>query len=234
MVRKSRKQELSQKQRSLVAHYDQKSPVSEQYRTLRTNIQFASVDKKVKTIMVTSATPGDGKSTTAANLGIVLAQQQKKVLLVDADLRKPTSHYTFELPNQVGLTNVLTKQINLEGAVSQTQIPYMDLLTSGPLPPNPSELLGSKAMGNFVERLDKHYDYIIIDTPPVNAVTDPQVLSQHCDGVIVVVRSGKTEQEAIKKAVDSLRKVGADILGSVLNSQKQSESNYYYYYGESK
>lgn len=234
MARRNRKVQLSDKQRSLIAHYDQKSSVSEQYRTLRTNIQFASVDRKVKTIMITSATPGDGKSTTAANLGIVLAQQQKKVLLIDADLRKPTTHFTFQVPNLVGLTNVLTRQVTLEEAISETNIPYLDLLTSGPLPPNPSELVGSNAMKKFVEEINTYYDYIVFDTPPVNAVTDPQVLSQLCDGVILVARSGKTEQEAVKKAVDSLRKVDANILGSVLNAQNKSDSNYYYYYGEYK
>ncbi|MDG5789294.1 CpsD/CapB family tyrosine-protein kinase [Evansella sp. AB-P1] len=232
MARRNRNSKLSDKQRSLVAHFDQKSPIAEQFRTLRTNIQFAGVDKKIRTMMVTSSTPGEGKSTTIANLGTVLAQQQKRVLIIDGDLRKPTAHFTFQLPNQTGLTNVLTRQSSFDDAVKETMVPYLEVLTSGPLPPNPSELLGSKAMRDLVKELEMVYDYILFDAPPVNAVTDPQILSKLTDGVILVVRSGKTEEDAAKKAVESLKKVDATILGAVLNDQKMKDSQYYYYYGE--
>ncbi|SDZ46480.1 capsular exopolysaccharide family [Evansella caseinilytica] len=234
MARNKRKNnQLSDKQRSLITHFDQKSPISEQYRTLRTNIQYAAIDRQIRTIMVTSTTPGEGKSTTVGNLGVVLAQQQKRVLLVDGDLRKPTNHFTFQLPNTLGLTSVLTKQVSFDEAVKETAVPFLEVLTSGPIPPNPSELLASKAMKEFTEGISEIYDYILFDAPPVNAVTDPQILSKLVDGVILVIRSGKTEEESAKKAVDSLNKVEANIIGAVLNDQKMEESSYnYYYYSE--
>jgi len=182
--------------------------------------------------MVTSSAPGEGKSTTLANLGVVLAQQQKRVLIIDSDLRKPTVHFTFQLPNKTGLTNVLTRQLTFDDAVLETSVPFLEVLTSGPIPPNPSELLASKAMRDFVKELEEVYDYILLDAPPINAVTDPQLLSKITDGVILVIRSGKTEEEGAIRAVESLRKVNAHIIGAVLNDQKQSETSYYYYYGE--
>jgi len=233
MARKKQNEELSDKQRALVTEFDKKSPIAEQYRTLRTNIQFASVDRQVKTIMVTSSSPGEGKSTTIANLGIVLAQQHNKVLLVDSDLRKPTVHFTFQVPNQIGLTNVVTQQEKFEDVVFETSIPKLDVLPSGPVPPNPSELLGSRAMKEFITSVSKLYDYVVFDAPPVNAVTDPQILSRLVDGTILVIRSGKTEEEHAKRAIESLKKVEAKILGAVLNDRKMEDSQYYYYYGES-
>lgn len=224
---------MSDKQRALITEFDKRSPISEQYRTLRTNIQFASVDKKIQTIMVTSSSPGEGKSTTVANLSIVLAQQENRVLLVDTDLRKPTVHFTFQVPNQAGFTNVVTNQASLKNTIFNTSIERLDVLPSGPLPPNPSELLGSKRMKTFVEEVIKEYDYVIFDAPPVNAVTDPQILAGIVDGTVLVIRSGKTEEEHAKKAVDSLKKVDANLLGAVLNDRAMEDSQYYYYYGES-
>ncbi|MCR6108137.1 CpsD/CapB family tyrosine-protein kinase [Salipaludibacillus agaradhaerens] len=232
MVRKKHNKELSDKQRALITEFDQKSPISEQFKTLRTNIQFAAIDRKVKTLMMTSSSPGEGKSTIIANLGVVLAQQQNRVLLVDTDLRKPTVHFTFQLPNHTGLTTVVTQQAKFEDVVLETSIPRLDVLPSGPIPPNPSELLGSKAMEKFVSSLEGSYDYIVFDAPPVNAVTDPQILSRLVDGVILVIRSGKTEDEHALKAVDSLNKVEANIIGAVLNDREMENSQYYYYYGE--
>ncbi|UCZ52959.1 CpsD/CapB family tyrosine-protein kinase [Bacillus shivajii] len=232
MARRRKKQVVSDKQRNLVTHFDKKSPISEQFRTLRTNIQFAAIDKKIQTIMVTSSTPGEGKSTTISNLAVVLAQQGKKVLIIDSDLRKPTVHFTFQLPNQKGLTTVLAKQTEFFDTVHETAVENLDVLTSGPVPPNPSELLGTKAMEMFIQELEKHYDYVLFDAPPVNVVTDPQILSRFCDGAILVVRSGKTEEDFAKKAVESLNKVDANILGAVLNDCDMKDSQYYYYYGE--
>lgn len=232
MVRKRKKKELSDNQRSLVAEFDQKSIVSEQFRTLRTNIQFAAIDRQLKTIMVTSSSTGEGKSTIIANLGIVLAQQQNKVLLVDTDMRKPTIHYTFKIPNQIGLSHVITKQASFDDVIFETSIPRLDVIPSGPIPPNPSELLGSRAMKEFVNKVAEDYDYVLFDAPPVNAVTDPQVISGLVDGTIFVIRSGQTEERHAKQALESLRKVGAKLLGAVLNDRKlEKEVNYYY--GES-
>ncbi|SES42784.1 CpsD/CapB family tyrosine-protein kinase [Salipaludibacillus aurantiacus] len=232
MARNKQNKELSDKQRALIAEFDKKSPISEQFRTLRTNIQFASIDRQIKTIMVTSSSPAEGKSTTIANLGVVLAQQHNRVLFVDSDMRKPSAHFTFQVPNHTGLTTVLTQQTKLEDTVLDSSIPRLDILPSGPVPPNPSELLGSRAMKAFVTEVAKKYDYVLFDAPPVNAVTDPQLLSRLVDGTILVVRSGKTEEEDAKKAVDQLKKVDAHIIGAVLNDRELENSQYYYYYGE--
>jgi capsular exopolysaccharide synthesis family protein len=231
LSRKFRKTISDLTQRSLITHNNPKSPISEQYRTIRTNIQFASVDKEFKTLMVTSSGPGEGKSTTAANLAVVLAQQGKRVLLIDGDLRKPTVHYTFKVSNIYGITNVLTRQMALKDTVVTTKVPDLDVLPSGPVPPNPSELIDSKSMDNLLEEAKGMYDYILFDTPPVLAVTDGQLLSNKVDGVILVVSSGKTEIEAAVKARDLLQHAKAKVIGTVLNAKDISNDNYYYYYG---
>ncbi|MCA1031303.1 CpsD/CapB family tyrosine-protein kinase [Bacillus timonensis] len=210
-----------------------KSPISEQYRTLRTNIEFSTVDEEMKSILITSAGPAEGKSTTTNNLAVVFAQQGKRVLLIDSDLRKPTAHYSFGVENHTGLTNVLTKQTSLEKAVYQTEQENLFLLTSGPIPPNPAEMLGSRAMDELLEQIYAEYDLVVFDTPPVLAVTDAQVLANKCDGVALVVRSGKTENDAALKAKELLMNAKAKLLGVVLNNKKQKESQYYYYYGRS-
>lgn len=222
---------LGNSQRSLITYVDPKSPISEQYRTIRTNIEFSSVDAEIKTLMVTSPGPAEGKSTTAANLAVVFAQQAKKVLLVDTDLRKPTVHYTFNQNNTYGLTSVLSKQKALSDAVNLTDQPYLSVLTSGPIPPNPAELLGSKAMEQFLEEAKEEYDVVLFDTPPVLAVTDAQILANRCDGTLLVVYSGKTEMEEATKAKDLLTVAKGKLLGMVLNHKKLQSSDYYYYYG---
>jgi capsular exopolysaccharide synthesis family protein len=216
-------------QRSLITHKNPKSPISEQYRTIRTNIQFASVDTEIKALMITSSGPGEGKSTTVANLAVVLAQQGKSVLLVDADLRKPTVHYTFRVSNVYGLTTVLTRQGSLASVIQKTQVPDLDVLPSGPVPPNPSELLNSKAMEATLEELKGKYDYILFDTPPVLAVTDAQILANRCDGVVLVVTSGKTQNEGALKAKELLDNANAKIIGTVLNGKEKADNTYYYY-----
>lgn len=222
---------LGNSQRSLITYVDPKSPISEQYRTIRTNIEFSAVDAEIKTLMVTSPGPAEGKSTTAANLAVVFAQQAKKVLLVDTDLRKPTVHYTFNQNNTYGLTSVLSKQKALADAVNLTEQPYLSVLTSGPIPPNPAELLGSKAMEQFLEEAKAEYDVILFDTPPVLAVTDAQILANRCDGALLVVYSGKTEMEEATKAKDLLTAAKGKLLGMVLNHKKLQSADYYYYYG---
>jgi capsular exopolysaccharide synthesis family protein len=231
LSRKFRKTIQDLTQRSLITHNNPKSPISEQYRTIRTNIQFASVDKEFKTLMVTSSGPGEGKSTTAANLAVVLAQQGKRILLIDGDLRKPTVHYTFKVSNIYGVTNVLTRQMPLKDTVVKTKIPDLDVLPSGPVPPNPSELIDSKSMNNLIEEAKVMYDYVLFDTPPVLAVTDGQLLSNKVDGVILVISSGKTEIEAAVKARDLLVHAKAKLIGTVLNAKDTGKDNYYYYYG---
>ncbi len=218
-----------EKQMNLIAHTNPKSPITEQYRLIRTNIQFSSVDKEIKTIVVTSSEPNDGKSTTAANLSIVLAQEEKKVLLVDADLRKPSVHYAFNLSNIHGLTSVLTKKMDLRKTILNSNVLNLDILTSGPIPPNPSELLNSKAIETAIDELKGTYDYIIFDTPPVLVVPDSQIVANKCDGVIMVVASGKTNKQSAVKAKELLVKANTSLLGVVLNGVEMDNSNYYYY-----
>lgn len=218
-------------QRQLITKFNPKSPISEQYRTIRTNLQFAAIDDELRAILVTSSGPGEGKSMTAANLAVTYAQQGLKTLLVDADLRKPTVHYTFRLDNLRGLSNVLVNESILEDAVNPTDVEKLEVMSSGPIPPNPSELLGSRRMRSFLEQAKGIYDLIIFDTPPVLAVTDSQILADIVDGSILVVRSRKTEFEAAERAVAALKPARAKMLGTVLNDREKNEDNYYYYYG---
>lgn len=217
--------------RKLVVKNDPKSPVSEQYRTIRTNIQFSTVDGDIRTLMLTSSGPGEGKSTTAANLATVFAQQGTKVLLVDADMRKPTVHYTFSLTNTIGLTTVLTKQTDLFDAVTQIDSSNLFVLPCGPIPPNPAELLSSRSMDEFVESALSEYDMVLFDSPPVLVVTDAQLLANKCDGTVLVVSSNFTEKENALKAKEQLTTSKAKLLGVILNNKKQDQSQYYYYYG---
>nr|WP_282154650.1 CpsD/CapB family tyrosine-protein kinase [Cytobacillus gottheilii] len=217
--------------RKLITKNDPKSPIAEQYRTIRTNIQFSAIDQEIRTILVTSSGPGEGKSTTVANLAVVFAQQGKRVLLVDADLRKPTVHYTFNTLNTTGLTNVLTNQMSLMEAVKANDEKNLYILPCGPIPPNPSELLGSKAMTRVMDEALNEFDIILFDTPPVLAVTDAQILANKCEGTIIVVGSGKTEKEQLLKSKEMLTAAQAKILGVVLNNKKMKDTDNYYYYG---
>jgi len=218
--------------RSLITQQDPRSHISEQYRTIRTNIQFASVDKELTTIVVTSSGPAEGKSTTVANLAVVFAQQGKQVLLIDSDLRKPTVHYTFNVSNTKGLTNVLTKQSALGEVVQPSMQENLSLLTSGPIPPNPAELLSSKAMEELIKEASATYDMVLFDSPPLLAVTDGQILASKCDGTLLIVSSGKTEIEQAIKAKDLLNSVNSHLLGVILNNKKLKNPHYYSYYGE--
>lgn len=229
--RRNKKQNTQSKVRHLIAQMNPLSPVSEQYRTIRTNLQFASVDKELKTILVTSSSPSEGKSMTTANLATVYAQTGQKVLLIDADLRKPTVHYTFRLDNLRGLSNILVGDLQIKEAVNTSDIENLDIISSGPIPPNPSELLGSKMMQKFIKEASEIYDVILFDTPPVLAVADAQILANYVDGSLLVIRSNKTEYEAATRAKTTLENAGAKLLGTVLNDRDKKAANTYYYYG---
>lgn len=229
MARK--RNQSNSKIRHLITKLNPRSPISEHFRTVRTNLQFASVDEELRSLLITSSGPGEGKSMTTANLAVVYAQQGKKVLLIDADLRKPTVHYTFRLDNLKGLSNVLVGEDTLDETIIRTDVDNLDVMTSGPIPPNPSELLASKKMQNLLNDAKVSYDLVIFDTPPVLAVTDAQVLANIVDGSILVVRSKQTEFEAATKAKEALVPAQAKLLGTILNDRAKEKSNHYYYYG---
>ena len=210
-----------------------KSIAAESYRTLRTNIQYSSFDKEYRTILVTSSEPGEGKSTTVGNLALSLAHGDKKVLVIDCDLRKPSIHKKFKISNAVGLSDVIVGKKDLNSVLNKYN-KNLFILTSGKIPPNPSEMLSSKTMTLLLEKLKETYDYIILDTPPVQAVTDAQVLSAKSDGTIIVVKAGKTKKDSVNSSLGLLKKVNANIIGTVLNSVDNSRNKYYYYYGEDK
>lgn len=214
---------------NLVTKNNPKSPISEQYRTIRTNIQFSTVDKKIRSILVTSSCPSEGKSTTAGNLAVVFAQQGKKVLLVDSDLRRPTMHFAFDITNNIGLTNALMKQTSLAKAVYRAGEENLYILPSGPVPPNPAELLASKAMDELVEEMYREFDIVLFDSPPLLAVTDAQILANRCDGTILVVRSAKSDKDEVRKAKELLDSVNANLLGAILNRKKLKKQQYYAY-----
>lgn len=226
----------STNRRPIITHQNPKSPISEAYRTLRTNIQFSSIDEELRVIMVTSAGPGEGKSTTLTNLAVAYAQAEKKVLLIDADLRKPTMHHTLRISNRWGLTNLLTNQLSIHEVLQETFIPNLTVISSGPIPPNPSEILASKKMVNLLDELKEQFDIILIDAPPAIAVTDSQIIATRVDGVILVVDSDKVKRDVALKAKQNLDNVRARILGVVLNNvdRKNKDAYYYYYYGESQ
>ena len=218
---------------SLITLTRPSSVIAEQFRTIRTNIQFSMVDQDLKTIVITSAGPGAGKSTISANLAVTFASQGKKILLVDADMRKPTVHKTFQLPNHDGLTTLLTeKDVNLSDIAHRAPTEGLFIITSGVIPPNPSELLASKRMDKLMNELEQIFDLIIFDMPPVVAVTDAQVMASKVDGTIFVIPKGLTNKDMVLKSKDLLDKVHANVIGAIFNRVEVSGDNYYYYYGE--
>jgi len=223
---------MSASNRRLIVHEEAKSPIAEAYRTLRTNLQFSKSEGKLKTIMFTSAGPGEGKSTTVANTAVALAQSGKKVILMDCDLRKPVQHKIFGKKNR-GLTNVLVEEVKIEDFLQKTEIENLRILTGGPIPPNPSELLGSNKMQEVLDYLKSQADYLIIDVPPVVAVTDACVLAAKVDGITLVVNFGTIRPEMAQKAKNLLLKANGHVLGVIINRVEieEEDSYYYYYYG---
>ncbi len=215
-----------------VAFLDPRSSIAEAYRSLRTSIQFATLDRDIRSIAITSSVPQEGKSTTSANLAIVMAQMGKRTLLVDTDLRRPTVHSVFGVNREPGLTNILFDKISLSEAIHETDVPNLSLLTCGIIPPNPAELLGSEKMKHLIDTLQAEYDMVIFDTPPVVAVTDSLLLGMKVDAMIVIARADSTKADALIRSVDTVERSGARLLGIVLNNFNVANAYgaYYRYY----
>lgn len=228
--------------RDLHIHREPKSLIAECTRAIRTNLLFMSPDRPFKRLLVTSSGPQEGKSTTAINLGIAMAQSGNRVLLVDTDMRRPRLHKAFGVSNERGVSSVVVGEGKLEDAIKSTEIPGLFVMPCGPVPPNPAELLHTKAFGDILAQLSERYDRVILDTPPVGAVADAVVLSTQVDGVVLVLKAGKTNKDLAKRTVRALRDVKANIYGAVLNDVNLESSKYgdyyygyaYRYYGESE
>jgi capsular exopolysaccharide synthesis family protein len=219
--------------RRLITYEDPKSPISESYRSLRTNIAYASADKKIKSLLISSSQPGEGKSTTTANLAIAFAQLRKKTLLVDADLRKPVQHNVFGHARTPGLSEYLIGEVmDLESIIHETKVENLSIITAGSLPPNPSELLGSDRMSQMVDKLEQDWDMVLFDSPPIVAVTDASMISGEIDAIAMVVKAGQTERTAVDRAMDMMRNVKAPLIGAILNGANQESlgGKYAYYY----
>ena len=205
-----------------------KSIDAEAYRSLRSNIEYSSFDDEYRAIVVTSSVPGEGKSTTSGNLALSLAQSGNKVLLVDCDMRKPSIHKKFKISNMSGTAELLLRKESFED-VANFYNENLTIITAGKIPPNPSEMLASRAMTAFIKKMKEEFKYIILDTPPLQAVTDAQVLSTKADGILLVVKAGSTKKDAVLNSVDLIEKVHGKVIGIVLNGVENKKNNYYYY-----
>ena len=209
----------SSSEQVLITLREPASAAAEAYRPLRTNILFSSLDKPIHTLLITSAEPTPEKSLTAANLAVTMAQAEQRVLLVDCDLRQPMLHTIFGLANEQGLTSAILDQ-EAPLAIQPTEVPGLSLLPSGPLPPRPADLLGSRRMEGLLHRLRQAADIVIFDTPPVQNVTDALVLSTRVDGVLLVVQAGRSRRDRVREARQKLEKVKANLLGVVLSNAR--------------
>ncbi len=215
----------------LVTISSPRSPISETYRTLRTNLQFVSLDKPLRTLLVTSPGPEEGKSTMLANLAVTLAQGEKRVILVDCDLRRPSLHKLFGLKHKKGLTTMMVDAEAMnDPPLQETGVSGLQLLASGPLPPSPSDLLGSRRMDRVLEVLKERADIVLLDAPPVVAVSDAAVLATRVDGVLLVVSAGQTKRDSVQAAKAKLEKVNANLIGAVLMNVPLDASLQRYYY----
>lgn len=205
--------------------------VEEAYRTLKSNIQFCCFDKQIKTLTVTSCCPSEGKTTTAINLAVFNAKAGSNVLLVDCDLRKPVIARRFGIRNPLGLTNFITGHATLDKVVNETSIPNLSIISCGPIPPNPAELLSSRMFSSFLKNMGEFYDIIITDTPPLGGIIDAAIIASKTDGTVLVVSSGNVEYKLAKQVISQLEHANANILGVVLNKvERKNYGRYYQYY----
>ncbi|XBG79092.1 CpsD/CapB family tyrosine-protein kinase [Enterococcus cecorum] len=216
---------------NLITLLNPNSSISEQYRTVRTNLQFAVAgDQPLRSMAVVSSGPGEGKSTSSANLAVVFAQAGRRVLLVDADMRKATVHKTFGLSNEVGLSNLVSGKQSASSVIQPSGVDNLSVMTVGPTPPNPAELLNSHRMNVVIEELYQMFDLIVFDLPPVMTVADGLIMASKTDGTVVVIREGVTRKDSIIEAKNRLIQAKARILGVIYNGVEQmNESSYYYY-----
>ncbi len=220
-----------EKSQGLITQRAPRDPISEAYRVVRTNLSFSAVDEGLTSLLVSSPSPGEGKSTTAANLAVVMAQTGKKVILIDGDLRRPVQHKFFNLPNNMGLTtSILDSQTSVLHHLQETTVPNLRLLTSGPIPPNPAELLNSQRMAEVLAALKKESDIVIIDTPPILTVADASILGPQVNGVVLVVETGRTRRDTLVNGVERLAQTGTHIFGVLLNKVNLDRAGYGYYY----
>jgi len=211
----------------LVTATDPKSPAAEAYRTLRTNIQFAGLDQPCRNILITSATLNEGKTTTVANFGVVAAMGGARVCLIDSDLRRPSLHHFFELPNTHGLSNALVEGVPFAKMAQPTRVPNLSVLTSGPRAPNPAELLGSRRMRKFLEASGDDFDLVLLDSPPAVAVSDAITLAAQCDGVLLVIGSGSISPDLARRTAEQIEAVKGRLLGVLLNRVDFRRNGYY-------
>lgn len=217
----------------LITHNNPKSVISEKFRGIRTNIMFSTANDDVKTLVVTSEQPTVGKSLVSANIAIAYAQSGYKTLLIDGDMRKPTQHYFFDVLNVDGLSNLIINKSHIKKAIHETEVPNLNMISSGPIPPNPSELIGSTQFQMLLEDLNEVYDFIVIDTPPVNTVTDAQLFSEIAGYSVLVINVEKNDRNNVLKSKELIEKTGAKVLGVILNRTEQdNNSSYYSYYGD--
>ena len=224
---KKRESEADFAQR-LVTNLDPTSPVSEAYRTLRTNLLYTLVDEPPKVVVLTSSGPGEGKSTTCANLGVVLTQASKSVLILDCDFRRPVMHKIFGLRNLHGIINVLTEEHDLQ-EVWKEPVAGLKVVPVGPIPPNPAEVLGTQRFSKFVASVREEFDYVLIDTAPIGVVSDPLILATQGDGVLLVLDAQNTRKGSVRRAMRNLESVGGNVLGTVMNNAQVSRGTYYGY-----
>ncbi|EKU49996.1 polysaccharide biosynthesis tyrosine autokinase [Staphylococcus massiliensis] len=220
--------------KTLIAHTNRKSVMSERFRGIRTNIMFSASDKAISTLVITSERPSSGKSTMSSNIAVTYAQAGFKTLVLDGDMRKPTQHYIFGVQNQKGLSNVLINQHEPEEVIESTMVENLFILPSGPIPPNPSELIGSVKLETLINLLNETFDMIIIDTPPVLSVTDAQLFTEVARNVLFVIDAEMNNRDHVRKAMNLVKKANGKVIGAVLNNAKVSKAQNagYSYYGE--